>query len=151
MTIPRAPSPGEKERAGGRNAEPTGAGFFCHRDALKLGFSKPWPEAMKLITGQPNMSADALMTYFQPLMTWLVKENEKNGEVLGWPEYSWTPYAGMQGLVKHSSSVLGWSSALTRARMGHVEEMELSWCLLATTKTTGCVWMLFLDFLWSSF
>jgi len=66
-----------------------------------LGFSKPWPEAMEIITGQPNMSADALMSYFEPLMTWLVKENEKNGEVLGWPEYSWTPYTGMQGSAKH--------------------------------------------------
>ncbi|NXJ81114.1 ACE enzyme, partial [Trogon melanurus] len=74
-------------------------------DALKLGFSKPWPEAMELITGQPNMSADALMSYFEPLMTWLVKENTKNGEVLGWPEYSWTPYTGMQGSAKHGQQV----------------------------------------------
>ncbi|NXD26865.1 ACE enzyme, partial [Spelaeornis formosus] len=66
-------------------------------DALKLGFSKPWPEAMQLITGQPNMSAEALMRYFEPLMTWLEEENKKNKEVLGWPEYSWTPYTGMQG------------------------------------------------------
>uniref|UniRef100_A0A8C6N882 Angiotensin-converting enzyme n=1 Tax=Melopsittacus undulatus TaxID=13146 RepID=A0A8C6N882_MELUD len=93
-------------------------------EALKLGFSKPWPEAMELITGQPNMSADALMSYFEPLMTWLVKENEKNEEVLGWPEYSWTPYTGMQGSAKHS-----------RARLGHTEEMELSWCPLATHNT----------------
>lgn len=79
------------------------------------------------------MSADALMRYFEPLMQWLVKENEKNGEVLGWPEYSWTPYAGMQ------DSVMGQSSALTRARTGHVGEMELSRCPLATPKTTGCL------------
>lgn len=81
---------------------------------------------MELITGQRNMSADALMSYFEPLMTWLVKENNKNGEVLGWPEYSWTPYTGMQGSAKHSRSMMGQSSVLTRARMGHVGEMELS-------------------------
>uniref|UniRef100_A0A8U8C0S9 Angiotensin-converting enzyme n=1 Tax=Geospiza parvula TaxID=87175 RepID=A0A8U8C0S9_GEOPR len=86
-------------------------------DALKLGFSKPWPEAMQLITGQPNMSAEALMSYFEPLMTWLEKENQKNGEVLGWPEYSWTPYTGMQGSAKHSRSTTGQASALTRVRM----------------------------------
>lgn len=86
------------------DGEHTGADFSCHRDALKLGFSKPWPEAMQLITGQPNMSAEALMSYFEPLMTWLEKENKKNGEVLGWPEYSWTPYTGMQGSAKHSRS-----------------------------------------------
>lgn len=104
--------------------KPTGSHFSCRREALKLGFSKPWPEAMELITGQPNMSADALMSYFEPLMTWLVKENEKNEEVLGWPEYSWTPYTGMQGSAKHS-----------RARLGYMEETELSWCPLATQNT----------------
>lgn len=106
------------------NEEPSEPDFSCHRDALKLGFSKPWPEAMKLITGQPNMSAEALMSYFEPLMTWLVKENEKNKEVLGWPEYSWTPYTGMQGSAKYSRSMIGQESALSRARM---EQVELSW------------------------
>lgn len=94
---------------------------------------------MEVITGQPNMSADALMSYFEPLMTWLVEENKKNGEVLGWPEYSWTPYTGMQGSAKHSRSTMGQSSALARAGMRHVEDMELSWCPLATPKTTGCL------------
>ncbi|XP_074835263.1 angiotensin-converting enzyme [Carettochelys insculpta] len=63
-------------------------------NAMKLGYSKPWPEAMQLITGQPNMSADALMTYFKPLTDWLIAENAKTGETLGWPEYNWTPYTG---------------------------------------------------------
>lgn len=61
---------------------------------MKLGYSEPWPEAMQLITGQPNMSAAALMTYFQPLTDWLAMENIRNGETLGWPEYTWMPYAG---------------------------------------------------------
>ncbi|XP_076153977.1 angiotensin-converting enzyme [Alosa pseudoharengus] len=60
-------------------------------DAMKLGFSKPWPDAMFDITGQRNMTAAPLMEYFQPLITWLEKENSKNGEVMGWPEYDWTP------------------------------------------------------------
>nr|XP_056719617.1 angiotensin-converting enzyme [Euleptes europaea] len=63
-------------------------------NAMKLGYSKPWPEAMQLITGQPNMSAEALLTYFEPLKNWLINENLKNRENLGWPEYTWTPYAG---------------------------------------------------------
>uniref|UniRef100_A0A8B9KXZ1 Angiotensin-converting enzyme n=1 Tax=Astyanax mexicanus TaxID=7994 RepID=A0A8B9KXZ1_ASTMX len=58
-------------------------------DVMKLGFSKPWPEAMTMITGQPQMSVQPLMEYFQPLITWLEQENAKNGDVLGWPEYSW--------------------------------------------------------------
>uniref|UniRef100_A0A8C6WKM3 Angiotensin-converting enzyme n=1 Tax=Neogobius melanostomus TaxID=47308 RepID=A0A8C6WKM3_9GOBI len=61
-------------------------------DVMKLGFSKPWPEAMAMITGQPKMTAQPLMEYFQPLITWLEKENAKNGDVLGWPEYDWKPF-----------------------------------------------------------
>jgi len=58
---------------------------------MKLGFSKPWPEAMKLITGQSNMSASAMMNYFKPLLDWLLTENGRHGEKLGWPQYNWTP------------------------------------------------------------
>lgn len=136
QTVPRdadTKSPKGKGGAGSQEGdeEHTGADFSCHRDALKLGFSKPWPEAMQLITGQPNMSAEALLSYFEPLMTWLEKENEKNGEVLGWPEYSWTPYTGMQGSAKNSSSTSGPGSALTRIRM--------KWSSLGIPKTTRCL------------
>uniref|UniRef100_A0A8C5IRE9 Angiotensin-converting enzyme n=1 Tax=Junco hyemalis TaxID=40217 RepID=A0A8C5IRE9_JUNHY len=113
-------------------------------DALKLGFSKPWPEAMQLITGQPNMSAEALMSYFEPLMTWLEKENQKNGEVLGWPEYSWTPYTGMQGSAKHSRPTTGQGSALTRGRMKW-SSLGAAW---PSQKPQG-VWILLLDSSWS--
>ncbi|XP_048869765.1 angiotensin-converting enzyme [Brienomyrus brachyistius] len=66
-------------------------------DVMKLGFSKPWPEAMALITGQPNMSALPLIEYFQPLISWLEEENNKNGEVRGWPDYDWRP-GGAEGM-----------------------------------------------------
>lgn len=65
--------------------------IFWFSDVMKLGFSKPWPEAMALITGQPAMSVQPLIEYFKPLIDWLEKENKKNNEVLGWPDYSWTP------------------------------------------------------------
>ena len=58
---------------------------------MKLGFSKPWPEAMAMITGQPRMTAGPLIEYFKPLIKWLEDENAKNKEVLGWPEYAWIP------------------------------------------------------------
>lgn len=61
---------------------------------MKLGFSKPWPEAMTLITGQPNMSASAIMNYFKPLLDWLLTENGRHKETLGWPQYHWTPDSG---------------------------------------------------------
>uniref|UniRef100_A0A671V3H3 Angiotensin-converting enzyme n=1 Tax=Sparus aurata TaxID=8175 RepID=A0A671V3H3_SPAAU len=60
-------------------------------DVMKLGFSKPWPEAMAMVTGQPKMTAQPLMEYFKPLIDWLEKENNNNKEVRGWPEYDWQP------------------------------------------------------------
>lgn len=81
------------------------------RDALKLGFSKPWPEAMKLLTGQPNMSASAMMNYFKPLLDWLVTENRRHGEKLGWPQYNWSPDSGT---ITHPFS----ASGLPRIRSG---------------------------------
>lgn len=58
---------------------------------MKLGSSKPWPEAMAIITGQSKMSAQPLMQYFEPLIQWLQRENQMNGDVIGWPEYDWIP------------------------------------------------------------
>ncbi|KAF5924442.1 hypothetical protein HPG69_018843 [Diceros bicornis minor] len=57
-------------------------------DVLKLGSSKPWPEVLEKITGQTEVSAKALMTYFKPLLNWLVTENVRQGEILGWPDFS---------------------------------------------------------------
>lgn len=28
------------------------------------------------------------MTYFKPLLNWLVTENVRHGEILGWPDFS---------------------------------------------------------------
>uniref|UniRef100_A0A7N5KD44 Angiotensin-converting enzyme n=1 Tax=Ailuropoda melanoleuca TaxID=9646 RepID=A0A7N5KD44_AILME len=65
-----------------------------HRDILKLGSSKPWPEVLQKITGQTKVSTKALMTYFKPLLNWLVTENVQQGEILGWPDFSCT-FAGL--------------------------------------------------------
>jgi len=51
---------------------------------LKLGSSRPWADAMEQITGQRVMDASALVEYFQPLYTWLEKENAKTSEFIGW-------------------------------------------------------------------
>ncbi|XP_065507211.1 angiotensin-converting enzyme isoform X2 [Caloenas nicobarica] len=107
-------------------------------EALKLGFSKPWPEAMELITGQPNMSADALLSYFEPLTTWLVEQNEKNGEVLGWPEYSWTPYAGTKTQASADrTDFLGMSLASNQATAGGWVLLALALVFLITTIFLG--------------
>jgi peptidyl-dipeptidase A len=49
---------------------------------LAMGASKPWPEAMEALTGQRRMDADAIIDYFQPLMTWLNEQNA--GRQCGW-------------------------------------------------------------------
>ncbi|XP_028636529.1 angiotensin-converting enzyme-like protein Ace3 [Grammomys surdaster] len=57
-------------------------------DLLKLGSSRPWQEVLKEMTGETKISTKALLTYFKPLLNWLVTENVKQGDVLGWPEFS---------------------------------------------------------------
>merc|ERR1719244_683719 len=54
------------------------------REMLKLGASKPWTEAMRTMTGQPDMSTTALREYFRPLELWLQQENKKAGVKVGW-------------------------------------------------------------------
>lgn len=101
-------------------------------NAMKLGYSQPWPKAMELITGQPNMSAEALMTYFQPLTDWLVKENQRNMEILGWPEYTWMPYAGQ---VQQNDKVnfLGMSLDSSEATAGQWILLVIGLLFLGTT------------------
>ncbi len=49
---------------------------------LALGSSKPWTEAMKLMTGSEKMSAQPLIQYFEPLFKY-IDEQIKN-ETIGW-------------------------------------------------------------------
>lgn len=49
---------------------------------LELGASRPWPEALEMLTGSREMDASAIIDYFQPLMDWLKTQNE--GRACGW-------------------------------------------------------------------
>ncbi|XP_021103199.1 angiotensin-converting enzyme isoform X3 [Heterocephalus glaber] len=105
-------------------------------NTMKLGFSKPWPEAMKVITGQPNMSALAMMNYFKPLMDWLTTENGRHGEKLGWPKYNWTPNsARSENSFSDSGRVnfLGMNLEPHQARMGQWVLLFLGVALLVAT------------------
>ena len=62
---------------------------------LKLGSSVTWEEAVEQVTGSKKISAAPMVNYFQPLMDYLIKENEKNNEEIGWPEDSWIPPTGI--------------------------------------------------------
>ena len=47
------------------------------KEMLALGLSKPWPEALKTMTGEDKMDATAIIDYFAPLKTWLDEQNKK--------------------------------------------------------------------------
>nr|QHO60759.1 salivary 71kDa-like protein [Sergentomyia schwetzi] len=51
---------------------------------LQMGSSKPWPDAMEVLTGQRKMDAGPLIEYFRPLSEWLVKKNKELGAYVGW-------------------------------------------------------------------
>ena len=44
---------------------------------LALGLSKPWPKALKVLTGTEEMRVEPLLNYFRPLIKHLEKELEK--------------------------------------------------------------------------
>jgi peptidyl-dipeptidase A len=44
---------------------------------LAMGQSRPWPEALKAMTGEDKMDATAIIDYFAPLKQWLDEQNSK--------------------------------------------------------------------------
>jgi peptidyl-dipeptidase A len=49
---------------------------------LKMGASRPWPDALEALTGQREMDASAMAEYFAPLKAWLDEQNK--GKPVGW-------------------------------------------------------------------
>ncbi len=50
---------------------------------LQMGDSKPWPDALAVITGgEKQMDATAILDYFAPLKKWLDEQNK--GKPVGW-------------------------------------------------------------------
>jgi peptidyl-dipeptidase A len=49
---------------------------------LEMGASRPWPDALEAFTGTREMSGDAMIAYFQPILTWLREQNQ--GRQCGW-------------------------------------------------------------------
>lgn len=63
--------------------------FYGSKDAgakfnkmLEMGQSKPWPDALEVLTGQRQMDASAILNYFAPLQKWLDEQNK--GQKVGW-------------------------------------------------------------------
>lgn len=49
---------------------------------LEMGSSKPWPDALEVMTGKREMDGAALVEYFKPLKGWLEQQNK--GKKCGW-------------------------------------------------------------------
>jgi peptidyl-dipeptidase A len=49
---------------------------------LKMGQSKPWPDALEALTGSRQMDATAIVDYFAPLKAWL--DAQVAGKPVGW-------------------------------------------------------------------
>ncbi|ENN74047.1 hypothetical protein YQE_09338, partial [Dendroctonus ponderosae] len=54
------------------------------KQMLAMGSSRPWPEALEVITGQRTMDATGILDFFKPLHKWLETENQKNNATIGW-------------------------------------------------------------------
>jgi peptidyl-dipeptidase A len=52
------------------------------RTMLEMGRSRPWPEALEVVTGQTEMDATAILDYFAPLKDWLDEQNKNR--TCGW-------------------------------------------------------------------
>jgi len=49
---------------------------------LRMGLSRPWPDALEALTGSREMDATAIVDYFAPLKAWLDQQIE--GQPVGW-------------------------------------------------------------------
>jgi len=43
---------------------------------MRMGLSRPWPDALEVMTGKRRMDAGAIIEYFQPLHEWLKEQNK---------------------------------------------------------------------------
>ncbi len=51
-------------------------------DMMRMGSSKPWPEALNAFTGTANMDGSAIIEYFAPLQSYLKEQNKDRN--CGW-------------------------------------------------------------------
>ncbi|XP_059177489.1 angiotensin-converting enzyme-like [Physella acuta] len=65
--------------------------FYGSKDAgkklkhmLSLGSSIPWQEQLSYLTGNSQVTADAILEYFHPLHDWLETDNRLHQEKVGW-------------------------------------------------------------------
>jgi len=52
------------------------------RAMLRMGATRPWPEALQALSGETQMDTSAMIEYFAPLRAWLQEQNK--GQKCGW-------------------------------------------------------------------
>merc|ERR1711936_215646 len=53
-------------------------------EMLALGASRPWQDALEVLTGKRNMDAGPILKFFDPLYEYLQETNFNNGDQIGW-------------------------------------------------------------------
>ena len=54
---------------------------------MKIGKSKHWTDTMHVLTNTTKISTSSILKYFKPLHEWLVDENKRLHNRVGW-EYA---------------------------------------------------------------
>uniref|UniRef100_H2Z6E1 Angiotensin-converting enzyme n=1 Tax=Ciona savignyi TaxID=51511 RepID=H2Z6E1_CIOSA len=54
------------------------------RKMLEMGNSKHWEDILRKLSGSCHMDAGSTLRFFKPLTQWLVKENKRLGNKIGW-------------------------------------------------------------------
>lgn len=58
--------------------------FIICRKALSIGAEQHWTETLFILTGSREVSADALLLYYKPLIVWLEQQALDQNIKLGW-------------------------------------------------------------------
>ena len=53
--------------------------IFSSSDMLRMGKSKPCPQALVKLTGSQTLDVGALSEYFEPLRKWMVEQRQQLG------------------------------------------------------------------------
>ncbi|XP_028721157.1 angiotensin-converting enzyme-like protein Ace3 [Peromyscus leucopus] len=104
-------------------------------DVLKLGSSRPWQEVLMEMTGEPSISTEAMLSYFKPLLTWLVNENVQQGDILGWPDFS---CSFEEKTTSRKASFLGMQLVPDRAQLGQWVLLSICLVMLLFILGLGC-------------
>ncbi len=89
------------------------------REVLVAGSSRPWPDILQSMRGNPNMTVQPMLNYFQPLIDYLDTYINETGLHVGWHE------ASGNVTVEHAQDYLQDYNADLERRLN--EYMEADW------------------------